>query len=122
MEHPKSHEEPTVRQPMPSDPPADGIDRLTTLPTEILSIIFQLFGEYDLIEKRTLSHACLVNRCLRNICLPLLFRSVAVTFSEASLENLLQISLSTRLAPLVRELDYEVPDLLSPGMLMLRPS
>lgn len=64
--------------------------------------------------KEDLVSLSLVCQKLRELCLPMLFRQLRVTFGAAGFEKLDKISSASHLTPLVRELSYYVPDFVLP--------
>ncbi|PYI00405.1 hypothetical protein BO78DRAFT_381069 [Aspergillus sclerotiicarbonarius CBS 121057] len=83
---------------------------LPNLPTEILYLILESLGFDDL---RSLS--C-VDKRLRGILIPILFRHVQFSFSTSSLSDLGKLA-ESQVRQHVRILSYTVPDLLKPGHL-----
>ena len=89
-------------------------DRLTILPREILDSIVECIYTDTQERTSTLLSASVVSRALREVCLPILFRSIVVSFSSDSLGKLSELSVSP-FAPLVRTIEYKGPLLLIPG-------
>ena len=84
------------------------IPDLQALPTEILHLILTSLESWEI------KAFSLVNRRLRDVCLPYLFYRVRFNFSEAGLDGLQQLRHSVvRLH--VKSLNYTVPELIKPG-------
>jgi hypothetical protein len=81
---------------------------LPALPTEILHLILTSLETW---EVKAFS---LVNRRLRDLCLPYLFNRVRFNFSEAGLDGLQQLR-NSALRLHVKSLNYTVPQLIKPG-------
>jgi hypothetical protein len=84
------------------------ISDLQALPTELLHLIL---ASLDSWEIKAFS---LVNRRLRDVCLPSLFHRVRFNFSEAGLEGLEQLK-NSAVRLFVKSLNYTVPELIKPG-------
>jgi hypothetical protein len=103
-------------------PSNSNIDHFSTLPHELLVSIAGFAYDHDRWfgqrgqEPEKLSNLSLVNKALRNACLPFLFRAFDLLFTKESFENLSQIALSSNLALLVREIRYYPPLFISKGM------
>ncbi|KAL5335654.1 hypothetical protein BJX70DRAFT_401434 [Aspergillus crustosus] len=86
------------------------IPYLRALPTEVLNLILASLPSWEIKD------FSLVNRRLRDVCLPFLFHQVRFKFSEAGLNGLQQLKNSpVRLH--VRSLIYTVPELIKPDIL-----
>jgi hypothetical protein len=102
--------------------PSEGLDHFTPLPVDILRCILDYIGleqltepDYCFFMKRAIFSTSLVSKKLRDLCLPLMFRSLEIAFGEPGFEKLRLISSSPHLAPLVRDLHYVVPRLFKTG-------
>lgn len=82
--------------------------RLDLLPTPILCMIVEM-----LFPEAIDSVSC-VNKQLREICVPYLFRKVKFEFSKAGFDSLRSLS-DSALRQYVSSLTYVVPLLLDPG-------
>ncbi|KAL4744731.1 uncharacterized protein BDW70DRAFT_154469 [Aspergillus foveolatus] len=82
-------------------------NRLDRLPTELLNIII------GFTEDNALRSLSCVSRGLRVICIPYLFKTLHVTFSVAGFRRLEQVS-DSELAQYVKEVHYQVPELIDP--------
>jgi hypothetical protein len=81
---------------------------LQSLPAEIMHLILTSLNSCEI------KAFSLVNRRLRDVCLPSLFYRVRFNFSKAGLDGLQQLGNSTvRLH--VKSLRYTVPQLINPG-------
>lgn len=99
---------------MGSAVPAGNIDRLTTLPNEILDIILA-FTDVEGLLAPSLAHRQLRQLALLRIYLHF-FRARTLTFSVTSFQNLVRISQCPHLAPLVHVIRYQVPLFLKKGV------
>lgn len=84
------------------------IPGLQGLPTEILHLILASLPSW---ETKDLS---LVNRRLREVCLPFLFHQVGFSFSEVGLDELQQLT-NSPVRRHVKSLTYTVAELIKPG-------
>ncbi len=99
------------------------MDRLTKLPNEILNDILEYLYSEAARQKQNgneeenckFSTVTLVCKDLRELSLPLLFQSIRFTFLPEGFDNLKQLS-ESRLARLVKNVRYDAPLLLKPGM------
>ncbi|KAL4778439.1 hypothetical protein BJX76DRAFT_352609 [Aspergillus varians] len=80
---------------------------MNCLPLELLEIIISF------VPPNSLKRLSSVNKLLRDLCRPLIFRSIQVGIAPAQFEGLLEISNSSY-APFVRAIRYEANALLDP--------
>ena len=81
---------------------------MNCLPLELLEIIISF------VPPNSLKSVSSVNRLLRDLCSPLIFRSIQVGIAPTQFEGLLEISKSSY-APFVRVIRYEANALLDPS-------
>ncbi|KAL2859886.1 uncharacterized protein BJX67DRAFT_368548 [Aspergillus lucknowensis] len=86
------------------------IPGLQGLPMEILHLILAGLHSWQITS------LSLVNRRLREVCLPVLFHKVGFSFSEAGLNGLQQLA-NSPVRWHVRSLTYTVPELIKPDVL-----
>ncbi|KAL4806942.1 hypothetical protein BDV18DRAFT_152217 [Aspergillus unguis] len=80
---------------------------MNCLPLELLEIIISF------VPPKSLKRLSIVNRLLRDLCSPLIFRSIQVGIAQAQFDKLFKISKSSY-APFVRVIRYEANALLDP--------